>query len=213
MRRLLRPALSDFALNGLFGTYPLYLLSTAHWQALLGRDAGGRLLDIGAAGGDVTRQLAPLYDEVVATDVSRPMVRRLRHAGFDARRTDLIRDSLDEEPFDTVALLNVLDRCDQPNTMLHRAIEAGREGATILLSIPLPYDPWHYTGSLPMRPRRPLPLGGRTFADDLATLVDTVLPDAGLTVRRTIRTPYVSAGDRRRQDYRLDAAVIVARRS
>ncbi len=212
LRRLLRPALNDFALNGLFGTYPLYLLSERHWAALLGSYAGGRLLDVGAAGGDVTRQLAPLFDEVVVTDTSRMMVRRLRRSGLRAVHTDLARAGLDEEPFDTVTLLNVLDRCDRPMQLLERAVGAGREGATIVISIPLPYDPWHYAGALPMRPRRPLPLPGSSFGDDLACLVDEVLPAAGLCVHRSIRTPYVSAGDRRRTEYRLDAAVLVAHR-
>lgn len=210
-RRALRPLLSDFSLNGLLGTYPLYLASTPHWAALLGSDAGGRLLDVGAAAGDVTRELMPLYGEVVATDTSRTMVRRMRRGGIDARHLDLSRERLaDSAPFDTVALLNVLDRCDRPSALLRGALRAARPGATVIVSLPLPYDPWCYAGSLPVRPRRRLPLPGRSFDDDLAILTERVLPAHGVRPWRTLRTPYVSAGDRRRPAYRLDAAVIVA---
>lgn len=212
VRRALRPFLSDFSLNGLFGTYPLYLLGSSHWRALLGDAAGGRLLDIGAAAGDVTLELAPLYDEVVATDVSRPMVQRLRRRGFVAHRTDLATHDLPGPPFDTVALLNVLDRCDHPADLLATAVRMCRPGGTVVIASPLPYDPWRYAGSVPLRPKHPLPLRGQFFDADLGALVDVILPLAGLEPLRWIRTPYVSAGDRRRPEYRLDATVIVARK-
>jgi len=210
-RHLLRPFMSDFALNGTLGTYPLYLLHTRHWRALLGGSVGGRLLDVGAAAGEVTQELAPLFDEVVATDISGPMVRRLRRIGFDARKIDLARQDLPGKRFDAVTLLNVLDRCDDPAALLAAAVRMCVPGGLIVISTPLPYDPWRYVGSLPMRPRKPLPLRGQLFDADLGGLVDVVLPLAGLEPLRWITTPYVSAGDRRRAEYRLDAAVIVTR--
>ncbi len=211
-RRALRPFCSDFALNGLFGTYPLYLLESSHWRALLGNAAGGRLLDIGAAAGDVTSELAPLFDQVVATDVSRPMVQRLRQRGFIAHRTDLTTADLPGPQFDTVTLLNVLDRCDDPGALLAAAVRLCRPEGTVVVASPLPYDPWRYAGSVPLRPKYPLPLRGQFFDADLGSLVDVILPLAGLEPVRWIRTPYVSAGDRRRAEYRLDATVIVARK-
>lgn len=211
-RRLLRPLMSDFSLNGLLGTYPLYVASSTHWAALLGGAAGGRLLDVGAAAGDVTRELMPLFEEVVATDTCRAMVRRMRRAGIDARHVDLSREHLDEDaPFDTVTLLNVLDRCDRPSALLRGALHAARPGATVVVSLPLPYDPWCYAGPLPVRPRHRLPLPGYDFDGDLTVLAERILPSHGLHVVRTLRTPYVSGGDRRRAAYRLDSAVIVGR--
>ncbi len=211
VRRLLRPFMSDFALNGVFGTYPLYLMDTPHWEGLLGGRPGGRLLDVGAAAGEVTATMAPLYDEVVATDTSAPMVRRLRDRGFLAFRHDLAERDLVGPSFDTVALLNVLDRCSDPHALLAAAVRHTRPGGSVVVSMPLPYDPWWYAGSLPRRPRKPLPLRGQLYEADFGSLVDVVLPLAGIEPVRWIETPYVSAGDRRRPDYRLDAAVIVGR--
>ncbi|MEZ5257731.1 MAG: hypothetical protein R2705_12795 [Ilumatobacteraceae bacterium] len=51
-----------------------------------------------------------------------------------------------------------------------------------------------------------------TRSKRISALIDVVLPQAGLEPFRWIRTPYVSAGDRRRPEYRLPAAVVVARR-
>ena len=211
-RRLMRPFFSDFGLNGMLGTYPLFLLATSHWRALLGDRAGGRLLDIGAAAGDVTREVAPLFDEVVATDTSGPMVRRLRRRGFSAQKIDLAQRDLRGGPFDTVALLNVLDRCEHPDALLRSALRMCRPGGTVIVSMPLPYDPWRYAGSLPMRPKHPLPLRGQFFEADLGALVDVILPTAGIEPLRWVRTPYVSAGDLRKPEYRLPAAVIIGRR-
>ena len=46
-----------------------------------------RLLDVGAGDGNVTRHLAPLFDEVVATEVSPGMVKRLQARGYAAVQT------------------------------------------------------------------------------------------------------------------------------
>jgi len=46
-----------------------------------------RLLDVGAGDGNVTRHLAPLFDEVVATEVSPGMVKRLQARGYTAVQT------------------------------------------------------------------------------------------------------------------------------
>ena len=46
-----------------------------------------RLLDVGAGDGNVTRHLAPLFAEVVATEVSPGMVERLQARGYTAVQT------------------------------------------------------------------------------------------------------------------------------
>jgi len=85
--------------------------------------AGGALLDLGAGDGSVTKQLLALgFDrsKSVTTEVSQPMVARLRSLGVRAVQTEL--PSQDEFPrggcFDVVAMLNLLDRCDDPSGML-----------------------------------------------------------------------------------------------
>jgi SAM-dependent methyltransferase len=212
-RRLLRPFLSDFALNGIFGTFPLFLLRTEHWRELLGDRAGGRLLDVGAAAGDVTATLAPLFDEVVTTDTARPMVRRLRRRGWESHCLDLADGPGPwATPFDTVALLNVLDRTVDGPALLTQAVHACRPGGTVIVAMALPYSPWHYVGGIPVRPRRRLSLEGETFADDLRRLLDFVLPAAGLDPLCWVRTPYVSAGQEGHDLHRLDCAVVVSRR-
>lgn len=212
-RRLLRPFMSDFALNGLFGTYPLFLLDTDHWRALLDDRAGGCLLDVGAAAGDVTATLAPLYDTVVTTDTARPMVRRLRRRGWDSHCLDLADNAgLWTGVFDTVALLNVLDRAANAPALLDAAVRACAPGGTVVVGLTLPYAPWHYVGGIPIRPRHRMSLEGESFDADLHRLMAYLLPAAGLTPLRWARTPYVSVGQEGDDLYRLDCALVVAQR-
>ena len=88
--------------NALLGRGQMHVLTTeqarrllGHWEGPSERDSGEsaatvgpwRMLDVGAGDGNVTRQLAPLVDEVVTTEVSTGMVRRLRAGGFRCAET------------------------------------------------------------------------------------------------------------------------------
>jgi SAM-dependent methyltransferase len=210
-RAALRPLAGDFALNGLLGTYPLHLLSTAQWRPLLGDDAGGRLLDVGAACGDVTARLAPLFDSVTVTEVNRPMARRLRRQGWDTHRLDVTEHEVPGGPFDVVTALNVLDRCSHPVSLLHRLVDATEPGGLMVVSVPLPHRAVWYDGPRLRAPRECLPITGEDFdagCRSLASLVE----HAGTTIVALARAPYLSGGDRRRSLYTLDDAIVVARR-
>ena len=73
-----------------------YLLSPAQWAALLdGRPRGSAAaaLDVGAGDGSLTAAFAPLFGSVLATEMTAPLVCRLRDEGFQAVVTDSIEHS------------------------------------------------------------------------------------------------------------------------
>lgn len=210
-RAALRPFAGDFALNGLLGTYPLHLLSTEQWRSLLGDTSGRRLLDVGAACGDVTTRLAPLFDSVTVTEVNRPMVRRLRRQGWDTHHLDVTRCDVPGDPFDVVTALNVLDRCSHPVSLLHRLVAATAPGGLVVVSMPLPHRAVWYDGPRLVDPRERLPVSGEDFEGGCRSLA-AVVEHAGTTVVALARAPYLSGGDRRRSLYTLDDAIVVARR-
>jgi SAM-dependent methyltransferase len=211
-RTALRSFAGDFALNGLFGTYPLHLLSTAQWHSLLGDDGRGRLLDVGAACGDVTARLAPLFESVVVTEVNRPMARRLRRRGWRTHRLDLTVHDVPGAPFDVVTALNVLDRCSHPASLLRRLVATTAPGGLVVVSMPLPHRPVWYDGPRLADPREFLPIAGDDFEAGCRSLA-ALVEHAGTTVVALARAPYLSGGDRRRSLYTLDDAIVVARRS
>jgi 2-polyprenyl-3-methyl-5-hydroxy-6-metoxy-1,4-benzoquinol methylase len=210
-RTALRPFAGDFALNGLLGTYPLHLLSTDQWRGLLGDGAHGRLLDVGAACGDVTAQLAPLFDSVTVTEVNRPMARRLHRRGWETHRLDVTDRDVPGGPFDVVTALNVLDRCSHPVSLLHRVVDATEPGGLVVVSVPLPHRPVWYDGPRLAAPRQNLPITGEYFEEACRSMASLV-EHAGTTIVALARAPYLSGGDRRRPLYTLDDAIVVARR-
>ena len=127
VRDLAMKMVSLYDANGLVGAYSMRVLSTEQWRSVLGEAAHGRLLDVGAGDGEVTAQLAPLFDEVVTTELSAPMARRLRKRGYRCHERDAALEELPEErPFDVVAVQNVIDRTTHPLRLLERLPELGQ---------------------------------------------------------------------------------------
>lgn len=188
----------------------------------------GHLLDIGAGQGFVTSNLSPLFETTTCTEVSRRCVDALKRRGFNTvltfdptsetvpcpdgikdlrRRRDSRYREADEGGggggFDVVALLNVLDRCDAPLTMLKRCKELMKDHATtntkntstplLLIALVLPFrSSVEYNPT--RRPSQPLPTlensrGG--FERSVQRFVE-VLEENGLEVVVWSRVPYLS---------------------
>jgi SAM-dependent methyltransferase len=211
-QRLARFYLSDFDANALTGMYRMQLLPTGAWRRLLQGRSSGRLLDVGAGSGDVTTQLAPCFDEVEVTEVSRGMAKRLRKRGFRCHESDLTAGPLAAPTFDAVSLLNVLDRCQKPKTLLGNCLAALGSGGTFIVALALPYSPFYFAGPSTPDPEERLdcdPGPGGAWEDAARRLIERDLLPLGLTLERFARAPYLSAGDSRRELYELDDVVLV----
>jgi SAM-dependent methyltransferase len=222
-----RPFLSVTDVNGLLCRGQMFVLSTAAASTLLGAALASaprrptRLLDVGAGDGGVTARLAPLFGAVSATEVSVPMALRLRLRGFAATRTASIAAgalSARDGSFDVVALMNLLDRCDDPLGVLRDAARlAARGTGRVLVALVLPFNEFVEDGARRRAPRAPLPMDGARCGDganfeaSLAAFVARVLPRAGLALESLARAPYLCRGDARRPFYVLSDAVMVLR--
>jgi hypothetical protein len=197
------------------------------------RHARLRLLDIGAGDGDVTAVLAPLFDSVDATEDNAVMRLRLRLALgasasiFSSAETSAAALSgATGTYYSMVALLNVLDRCDKPATLLReiRAHLVASAAATeakapplLLLACVLPFCPFVEDGAVQRAPTEELSMGGgglcrerSSFERSLAKLVLSVLEPLGFRVRAWTRLPYLSQGDGAASAYfALDDAVLL----
>ena len=190
---LLRRFVSDFDADGWLGTHPMALLGEGSWRDLIG--ARRRMLDVGAGSGDVSVHARGCVGEIVTTETSVAMARRLRAAGFVCHRVDLSRQT---PPglgrFDAVALLNVLDRCDRPRSLLRRALGLLEPGGVALVSVPLPTRPHLDVGGVTVDPDEPLGGDGETFEEALAHLVEATLEPCGMRLSRIARAAYLSRG-------------------
>ena len=216
VHRVLRGYLSDFDINGLLNIYPMHVLGTEQWsylleQAPLERPEGARLLDVGAGSGDVTHALAPLFGSVVTTELSRAMAFRLRRRGFACFRQDVATRGVPEPPYDAIACLNVLDRCDRPLTLLANLRAGLADGGLLLLALVLPYRPFVYDGGSSNEPSERLPLTRSDWESCAGELCQAVIEPLGFQVEVITRVPYLSGGDSRRPLYELDDVVLVCR--
>merc|ERR1719399_2128526 len=118
------------------------------------------MLDVGAGSGSVTAQLAGLFDQVVATEVSTPMVARLRArkgVTFVIEAEDLgtvqekVRaegiaqagqEAAATERFTCICALNLLDRCDRPRELLREIWSMLAPGGVLLMAVVCPFRPF-----------------------------------------------------------------------
>lgn len=221
---VLRRWLSLTDANALIGRGDMFVLSTAHARRLLGDRPGGVLLDVGAGSGSVTAQLAPLFDHVIATEASGPMVRRLQRRGYTAYTGEDLsgvpeaaeRAGVPLGPggtVDCIALLNVLDRCDSPRTLLAELRQRLRPGTgRLLIAVVLPFRPFVERGTRKVPPKERLPLStNATWEASVGLMWEHVLKPAGFNLEAAARVPYISQGDAVAPVYVLDDAVFVLR--
>ncbi len=216
LHRRLRHFLSDFDINGLLGTYPMHVLSAAQWHCLLDplrktHEPEGQLLDIGAGRGDATAPLAGLFESVMVTETSGPMARRLRKQGYECLHEDVTHNASLAHRFDAVSLLNVLDRCDEPMSLLGAARSALRPNGLLLIALVLPYRPFVYEHGQARAPRQRLPIATEQWEVAAAEFVTMSLVPLGLQVLCVSRAPYLSGGDAQAPLYSLDDLIVVCR--
>ncbi len=223
IHRLMRGFWSDFDINGILGTYPMHVLSRAQWETLFDtarasadqssllahNDEFGRLLDIGAGRGDATEELAPLFAQVTVTETSKHMARRLRSMGFECLAEDISSRADLRAQFDVVSLLNVLDRCDRPMSLLATARQAVKPGGLLLIALVLPYKPFVYDNGQPRAPEERLAIRSAQFEVAAAEFVTHCLLPLGLTPLTLSRAPYLSGGDAHAALYELDDLIVV----
>src|SRR5690606_37259674 len=100
-----------------------------------------RALDVGAGDGNVTKQLkmSNIVNEIWCTEVSKGMVSRLREEGYTCIETDSLDcEELKNKKFNLILLLNVIDRCSKPITLLKQCKNMLMdEDSRLVVAVPL----------------------------------------------------------------------------
>jgi 2-polyprenyl-3-methyl-5-hydroxy-6-metoxy-1,4-benzoquinol methylase len=208
--------------NALVDRGRMFVFGRDHLAKLFGGTppSGQLLLDVGAGDGHITSHVSPMFERVVATEFSKPMVKRLREKGFFATsKVDALDDPsfLGKHCYDLVMMLNVLDRADKPLTLLKqlRSMMNPKSGH-LILAVVLPWCPFVEDGKKQKRPSEKLPMKGgglcvegASFEQSVTMMTEKVLIPAGFDVVSWTKLPYLCEGDGTKEYYVLDDAVFV----
>jgi SAM-dependent methyltransferase len=135
------------------------------------------LLDIGAGDGHVTRCFAPNFERVFATEACPIMTWRLRQRGYAV----LGINGWEDQKYDVISCLNVLDRCDRPLSLLRKMRDCLVPGSgRLFIALVLPYSPFVESGARKLEPTERLNITGRTIEANITSLIENVFTPLGL---------------------------------
>ncbi|KAI5645494.1 DREV methyltransferase domain-containing protein [Phthorimaea operculella] len=205
-------------INGWLGRGSMFVLSEAQAHLLLDRAktepsegfgdtlSRGSVVDIGAGDGEVSRRFTKLYNEQYATEISASMRKALGKKGYRLLDVD---DWWRGQSFDCVCMMNLLDRCSKPRTMLRQARTAIKQNGVLLLALVLPYKPYVEVNP-DHKPEERLPINGQdSFEEQVASFVSFMRSEVGFELVSWTRAPYLCEGDFAQAYYWLDDSVYV----
>ncbi|XP_038206173.1 methyltransferase-like protein 9 isoform X1 [Zerene cesonia] len=204
-------------INGWLGRGSMFVLSSAQTRLLLKAARSGQgssspeklsaFVDVGAGDGEVSKRFADLFTTKYATEISASMRKVLSSKGFTVLDADAWWQ---EQRFDCVCMLNLVDRCSKPRTMLRQARAALAPAGHLLLALVLPYKPYVEANS-DHKPEERLPIQGGTFEEQAASFVAFMRDEMRFELAAWSRVPYLCEGDFAQAYYWLDDSVYVFR--
>ncbi|KAJ8283946.1 hypothetical protein COCON_G00027960 [Conger conger] len=214
MSTVLSPIVSRTSINGFLGRGAMFVFSGDQFRQLLQISSdwqGDRLLDLGAGDGGVTAVMDKHFKEVYATEVSTPMRWHLQKKNYTLLEVDGWQNP---GFYDVISCLNLLDRCDEPLTLLadiRRSLVPGT--GRLLLAVVLPFQPSVEVGRKWQWPKEYLKVKGKTWEKQVTHMSKRALQKAGFEVEAVTRLPYLCEGDMYHDYYVLDDAVFVLKPS
>uniref|UniRef100_A0A8C3I2B4 Methyltransferase 9, His-X-His N1(pi)-histidine n=1 Tax=Chrysemys picta bellii TaxID=8478 RepID=A0A8C3I2B4_CHRPI len=136
--------MSRTSINGLLGRGSMFVFSSEQFQRLLKINPewkSHRLLDLGAGDGEVTKVMSPHFEEIYATELSETMIWQLQKKKYRVLGINEWQNTGFQ--YDVISCLNLLDRCDQPLTVLKdiRSVLEPTRGR-VILALVLPFHPY-----------------------------------------------------------------------
>lgn len=170
--------MSRTSINGLLGRGSMFVFSPDQFQRLLKINPDWkthRLLDLGAGDGEVTKIMSPHFEEIYATELSETMIWQLQKKKYRVLGINEWQNTGFQ--YDVISCLNLLDRCDQPLTLLKdiRSVLEPTRGR-VILALVLPFHPYvENDGAMPAQFLNKLLTNHPKFPFGLDTLPVTVL--------------------------------------
>jgi len=211
--RILSFFFPDYEVHGMLRLYPMHLLSSKQWLEL----ASGfhnKLLDIGAGQGFVTEKARSVFKEIFTTETSSSMAKNLRKLGFVCFEQDFGVESPEQgNTYDVISILNVLDRCDYPLSMLKNATDVLKIDGRLIIATPLPLHHYVRMSGNSRKPREILPQTESTVWEEcFSHFYENVIKQNGLEIITWTRLPYLWKNGELLCFAGLDDAVVVCKK-
>ncbi|XP_050672122.1 protein-L-histidine N-pros-methyltransferase isoform X2 [Leptidea sinapis] len=199
-------------INGWLGRGSMFVLSESQTRLLLNRvhwdsSQPSAMVDVGAGDGEVSSRFAHLFSAKYATEISASMRKVLSSKGYTVLDADKWSE---QQQFECVFMLNLLDRCSKPRVMLRQASSALREGGLLVLALVLPYKPYVEV-TQDHKPEERLLIQGTGFEEQASSFVKFMQEEMGYELAAWSKVPYLCEGDFAQAYYWLDDSVYVFR--
>merc|ERR1711981_499422 len=211
----MKPFVTLTSLHALLNRGSMFVLSSRHLGDILkGEGKVKNVVDLGAGDGKVTQKIAKFAGlestDVAVTEVSPTMKYRLQQRGFNLLPTD---DWHKNQQYDVISMLNLLDRCEKPFTILAQVKQSLAKDGKLLLASVLPFRQsieWRND----RKPDEVLHVN-RTWPieEQVSYLVEKVIEPCGFDLQSVSRVPYLCEGDVKAPYYVLNNLVMVFKHS
>ena len=222
----LRPFVTLTSLHALLDRGGMFVLSSEMYRKMLDFDEKEEnfkkfknIADLGAGDGNVSKRVARAlnlsHKSIKVTDVSPTMKYRLKEKGFTVVDENNWHKSASEneiylESFDAIFMLNLLDRCEKPYSMLELAHKTlNKDHGRLIVSLVFPIRQ-----SIEWRKNRKpdesiyidkkLPLERQ-----ISLFLREVMAPSGFSLIKFSKVPYLSEGDIKNPFYELVNIVMV----
>lgn len=188
--------------NGMLGSGKMFIVSQSHLKILLEGETFKNMIDIGAGDGLVTEKFKFLIEnkeEIYCTETSEKLKLTLKNKGFK------VIDSIDGQ-FDLVVLLNVLDRCEKPISLLESIKKL--KFKYFLTSIVLPFSGF-YTENTKKYPQKEYFIDKYKNWEESVNIIHKKMESLGFEVIKLSRLPYLSEGNHNKSLFFLDTVILV----
>jgi len=156
------------------------------------------IADLGAGDGHVSIKVAQAFnlshDKIAVTDMSTTMKYRLKQRGFSLRDE---HDWYFDTTFDAIFMLNLLDRCEKPYSMLDQAysILVNKPHGRLIIALVFPINQsieWRKS----RRPDEYINVNRRiALEEQVCSFLKNVMDPSGFELERFSRVPYLCEGD------------------
>ena len=210
-RLFLRWWMTQTSINGLLFRGSMFVFSREQFNLLLNINPASdwkreALLDIGAGDGAVTEIFSPYFSQVYATETSGPMRWRLQNRGYNLLEID---NWGIPNKYDMISILNVLDRCSEPITMLKTARKALKPKGILLVASVLPFRPYVEFGGIKNKPVESVNIAGDCLETQIEEIDSELFAKTGFEIVTWSKVPYLCQGDLKQAFYWLTDAIFV----